>query len=338
MSWIYKGFPQDIDEQTADLIIRLQRADAESYSSSHKGKSREGEFSDEGLAFQLYKQELESIAYAIQTDRQISMDTVSQGYVAKRDCDVAHRLTEGAAISNTENPETNSKAQLQHDGSLTKLATLYVSGPKESQQVGRLDSGGNGDVEPFSCAATRVNPSSVSRLCEACWEERKSFDVIRLPCRHEYCGGCLEDIYRASMTDESRYPPRCCRQDIPITLAQPFLSSQLVQDFKKKKIEFETPNRTYCWSPKCSAFICAQNIRGEVATCLDCGSRTCTICKVAAHKGDCPNDTALQQLLRSAAKNGWQRCYSCSRVVELSYGCYHMTSVPLSIALCHYRY
>jgi hypothetical protein len=64
MAGIYRRFPQEIDEQSAALIIRLQLADAELYSRSSKGKSREGESSDESsdeeVAFQMYKQEMES--------------------------------------------------------------------------------------------------------------------------------------------------------------------------------------------------------------------------------------------------------------------------------------
>lgn len=129
------------------------------------------------------------------------------------------------------------------------------------------------------------------------------------------------------MTDESLFPPRCCRQQIPMAYVRIFLNSELVQAFEKKKIEFETPNRTYCYLPTCSAFINTQNISGERAACLECGSMTCTMCKGAAHTGDCLNDASLQQVLDTARENGWQRCYSCWRLVELDHGCNHMTLV-----------
>ena len=60
-----------------------------------------------------------------------------------------------------------------------------------------------------------------------------------------------------------------------------------------KKVEFDTPNRTYCSNPLCSAFKRPESIINEQATCLDYSTITCTLCKATAHGGDCPADTAL---------------------------------------------
>ena len=149
--------------------------------------------------------------------------------------------------------------------------------------------------------------------------------VARLPCRHEYCRECLDGLFEASMTDESLFPPRCCRQPIPVASVRLFLKLELVQEFARKTIEFGTPNRTYCHSPTCSTFIHPRNIDGESAYCDQCGRHTCVTCKAAGHTGDCPHDTALQQVLETAQDMGWQRCYSCRSVVELEHGCNHMT-------------
>jgi len=65
----------------------------------------------------------------------------------------------------------------------------------------------------------------------------------------------------------------------------------------------------------------------EQATCPDCSTVTCTLCKAASHRGDCPADTVLQQVLQTADENRWQRCYSCRRLVELDIGCNHITFV-----------
>jgi IBR domain, a half RING-finger domain len=259
-----------------------------------------------------------------------------------RERNSACRLTEGESPSNVQHAESNLKGQLLPDEHLTELAALHVSGLEESQQVlsgAELDGGRDGDAELSNRADRRVvNPSLLNRRCNACWEERNLPDVTCLPCRHKYCRDCLDLLFRAAMTNESLFPPRCCHQPISITLVRSFLTSQLVQDFNKKKIEFETPDRTYCWSSTCAAFIEAENICGEVASCLECGSMTCTNCKEKAHAGDCPNDTALQQVLRTATEKEWQRCYSCWTLVELDDGCYHVTLVPLSPTCCHSRY
>lgn len=131
--------------------------------------------------------------------------------------------------------------------------------------------------------------------------------------------------FKVSMTDETLFPPKCCRQPIAINISRIFLKSDLVQQYEKKKLEFGTPNRMYCCNSDCAIFIPQAHIVDETATCPDCDSRTCTSCKARAHTGDCLSDPATQQLLTVAQKNGWQRCFSCWRMVELKIGCNHMT-------------
>ena len=110
--------------------------------------------------------------------------------------------------------------------------------------------------------------------------------MARVSCCHEYCRASLEDLFKTAMTDESLFPPRCCRQQIPMVAVRIFLNSELVQAFEKKKNKFKTPNRTYCYLPTFSAFINIQNISSEGAASHEGGSITCTTCKAAAHAGD----------------------------------------------------
>lgn len=87
----------------------------------------------------------------------------------------------------------------------------------------------------------------------------------------------------------------------------------------------DTPNRTYCSNKSCSIFIRPSNMKGDKATCPECDSRTCTICKSSAHEGDCPQDPAVVALMATAAKEGFKQCPSCRVMVELTFGCNHMT-------------
>jgi len=189
--------------------------------------------------------------------------------------------------------------------------------------------------ESSSWASTRAYWTDQSRQCTACMEQFPSFDIARAPCRHEYCCQCLKDLFDASMIDDSLFPPRCCRQSITPGAVRGFLPAELIKRYEQKKIEFDTPNRTYCSNPRCSSFILPghANIGNENLTCTQCGTKTCTICKEAAHSGDCPVDTALQQMLMAAEENEWQRCFNCHSVVELDHGCNHITLVsPLYLA------
>lgn len=172
-----------------------------------------------------------------------------------------------------------------------------------------------------------LGPKKV-RQCLICTERFPFHDLARLPCAHEYCRGCLQQLFTSSLTDETLFPARCCKQNIPIneTLIKIFLGGELVGKYLARKIEMETPNRTYCHEPACSTFVPPQGIKNDVATCPKCESKTCAICKAAAHVGvDCPKDEAAQQVLALAKKKGWKQCHACNKLVELTYGCNHMS-------------
>lgn len=328
-----------VDDVTADLIIQLQLEDIERINSACKGKAREGDQSDAEHALCLYKRELEvigltvsdrrmtrSIARAVQTDGIVLAECQSQETRAVRDRHIATEMS-GERVSSDTVP-TFAEEDI-NDELLTKMAALYVSGLGEGQEpsqfISQYDVGDVKGESSVSLARGRATQSSNSRLCEACQEEKWFFDVARVACNHQYCRGCLQELFNSSMTDESLFPPRCCRQPITIASARMFLSHEVVLNFERKKIEYSTEDRTYCSRPTCSAFIPFEKRQGDNASCRDCGMVTCTICKSMAHDGDCPEDNALQRVLETAAENGWQRCYSCRRIVELDTGCNHMT-------------
>lgn len=165
--------------------------------------------------------------------------------------------------------------------------------------------------------------------CVSCGlQERGS--VFKCPCGHDYCGQCMVNLLELAVVDESLFPPRCCKTEIPLDIMEPFLTSRQIRTFNEKKVEFGTPNRTYCHDVTCSAFIppdlLSDILPEQVVTCGKCGKQTCTMCKGAGHElEDCPDDTATQEVIHLAQEKGWQRCFSCGRMVELYQGCNHIS-------------
>ncbi|THZ74730.1 hypothetical protein D6C84_09307 [Aureobasidium pullulans] len=166
--------------------------------------------------------------------------------------------------------------------------------------------------------------------CTGCDSRFTRHQSFKAPCdRHFFCFECLANFFEYTIGDESLYPPKCCDTEISLDNVKKLLDDKLVARYEKKKIEYDTEptKRTYCHGPKCNTFIPESSIEKDVATCSDCGKRTCTICKEKAHRGDCPKDEDTQSLLDMAEKEGWQRCYNtkCHRVVALTIGCNHIT-------------
>lgn len=179
--------------------------------------------------------------------------------------------------------------------------------------------------ESSASAGSRQKHSDVTkRNCVSCDERLPENATFRAPCGHRYCRECLHTMFEKSTTTEAMFPPRCCRQTIPIQSVQSYLSPDLMRTLAKKNTEFQTDKRTYCSWRLCSSFIDAAYIVGDRATCPSCGTRTCTICKSRAHEGDCPKDEGTQKVLETARAKRWRRCYRCRTMVELEHGCNHI--------------
>ncbi|KAL7960297.1 hypothetical protein V8C34DRAFT_321520 [Trichoderma compactum] len=308
----------EIDQETLNLIIELQLQDA---------KHRQVEQSDAELALQLYCSELEppattysdhamsrSIAHAALSDGDFIRNHLEEEQQAVRDREYAINGQPSAIVPDITTPDT-----VIEDGMLKKLAALYNSVYDDRYSV---------VGEPSSRQTTRAGKSSSATMngrCVACMADVPFFETLQCPCSHEYCRVCIAKLFKAAMSDESLFPPRCCGQSIPLGVNQIFLPAELVREYRAKELEYSTPNRTYCYWPSCSTFIPQQSIQGDTAVCIKCRKKTSTICKGKSHKDHCPEDTATLDLLRIASENGWQRCYSCRTLVDLSTGCNHIT-------------
>ena len=216
------------------------------------------------------------------------------------------------------------KAALQHHHALRH------SSPPHSPATTR-----HREASPQPVAAPQSPPTPpappvtvVTFACEACGDKYDADHCYQAPCQHWYCDEDLAQLFRASMTDQALYPPRCCRQQMPFEDVQLFLDPKLRQEFGARKEELDEKQPTYCHVPACSTYLGQATKDGSEATCPACGTKTCVLCKQAGHAGDCPTDEAAKQTEDLAKAQGWQRCIDCRRLVELNLGCNHMTCVP----------
>lgn len=323
---------ENLDDATAALVLQLQAQDLEELFSANKGKGRDGQYSDADIAVTTYQQELQdghriladrwmsrSLTRAVIADAALLRAAIADEETAASDRDLAHRFAgldaPCAAVEQT--------ADALDDGFVSRLTALYVS--SATDDVTGLRDHGPSSAGSLAWTVSKQLPYAIPYLqCTICDSNTPLSNVFQTPCGHHYCQECLHTLFEMSTSDENLFPPRCCRQKIPLPTARLYLSPKLVQTFEKKSIEFKTSDRTYCSQPTCSTFIASAHIAGEQATCTACTTKTCTICKNESHDGDCPEDTATQQVLDTAREQGWQRCYNCRRVVELDVGCNHM--------------
>ncbi|KAL7898113.1 hypothetical protein HDV63DRAFT_33721 [Trichoderma sp. SZMC 28014] len=323
----------EMDQESLDLIIQLQLEDAQSMT---KGKYQEGKAPDFDLALELFNAELasfhafihdremsRSLARAVVTDADVIRELVNEEEQATRDRMLAlhgfdeNDIARDNVFPQKQLPDTASLKENISDEMVNKLIFLFH------------DDGGPSPVAESSRMGERANRSMIKvgnrRRCIVCNEDFPFVDTLRCPCSHDYCRGCLSNYISKALNDESIFPPRCCGKTIPLDgVNQIFIPPDILGKYRAKELEYGSTNRLYCHLPSCSTFIPTQFIKDEVATCVKCRNRTCTICKGASHVGDCPKDTETANILRIAGDNGWKRCFKCRRLVELSHGCNHI--------------
>ncbi|KAL8870688.1 MAG: hypothetical protein Q9174_003327 [Haloplaca sp. 1 TL-2023] len=212
----------------------------------------------------------------------------------------------------------------EDDKDVTSVANSHLNQP-ESDIASVANSHLN---QPESSTSAAIRGGRVDEIrrgpCASC-EDFK--EVVEVPCKHIYCRDCLRQLFTAATIDETLFPPRCCRQEIPLSLIADCLVPNLMRTFHEKAIEFTTVDRTYCHVPQCAAFIAPTQVEQGVGQCSKpgCGLTTCTKCKKKAHLGTCSAENEFEDTLQLGQEAGWQRCEKCRMMIELDMGCYHIT-------------
>ena len=168
-------------------------------------------------------------------------------------------------------------------------------------------------------------PDPVMKVCVACGYEDEERYLMTAPCGHTYCGKCVNKLFDRAAEYESNFPPKCCGQVITLEGTNFVLSPKTHNKFLERSEEFSTLNRTYCYDPRCATFIPPKASVGDIAKCPACERWTCIVCKGEAHKGNCPEDTAVRSFEIAVTEARFQRCLQCKRVIELTQGCNHIT-------------
>jgi hypothetical protein len=301
------------------------------YESKSKGKYAVGSLPDTKIASDNFQAEIllhldflkdlkmaHSIANAVNTDAKAIAELHDPEKQARDDREFANRLR---GVDPDEHYTIGSSSNTTHS-----ILDLGV----DKEETINLDVEDDPCAEP-SCTyadqqAKVLGEFSQMHECNVCYETFRAPFTVVLPCMDRYCIGCLKKLFLDATIDESLFPPRCCRQAIPLHYIQRQCSSDELRKIRDVEIEFSTSDRTYCSNVGCAIFIEPTSITGGRANCPMCFTETCTACKATFHANtDCPADPALQATLAVANEQGWQRCYSCRTMVELDHGCNHMT-------------
>jgi hypothetical protein len=324
-----------MDDETVALIISLQLSDIEEEIQNQKGKGTIPSSSE--LALECYGNELRK-AQMILSDRRMALSigravlddgaqlSLSQAeeQQAIHDRNLARRA-EGHDDLPARNDHLSTALDMAKDV-FAQFSHLSIGNSSETRDIyGKLVGVSQSEHDGSSSRTRSVNNTHVQHDCAACLETKSSIDTVQAPCEHYYCRDCIYRLFDDAITDESLFPAKCCRQPIPVSLVADILGPSLIDRTEQKVIENNTPDRTYCADPECATFIPPFPCAGSTLFCPRCGEATCSSCKRKAHEGGCGEDGDTNAVLQMAQEVGWKRCYRCHTLVELNFGCNHIT-------------
>ena len=189
-----------------------------------------------------------------------------------------------------------------------------------SAQVESTGASINDETLPQTGSTPQQRPS-----CISCSDEIEATSFIA-PCKHSYCNQCLDSYVKIALEPAGSFPPACCNLPITLQSAEAHLHHDLVKRWQKKHSEIVASCSLVCAKSGCRVIIPPEKIVDGLGHCSACNNHTCRKCRMQAHKDKpCVEDAELRDVMNLAKKEGWQICYRCNNMIELNFGCNHMT-------------
>lgn len=187
--------------------------------------------------------------------------------------------------------------------------------------------------------------------CSICCEDKPSPMMVKMKCSHKFCSQCMR-IYIDEKVKSLQVPIRCphskCKHYVSKAECKTFLPLASYESLEEVLAKVNDNSEIiYCPFPNCSVLLDPQEClsarassssQSERSTCIECPvcqRFICFECGVPWHSSlNCEEYQNLPLDERNAAditlhclaqNNRWRRCQQCSRMIELTQGCYHMT-------------
>lgn len=191
----------------------------------------------------------------------------------------------------------------------------------------------NAQIEPMDANTSRENtPPNGStpmqrRTCISfSCDDEKDATWFTAPCEHSYCNDCLASYVKSALEPDGTFPHLCCNLPITLESVRAHLHHDLVKRYEEKHAEIIAACSLVCAQPGCCVVIPPEKIVEDLGHCLACNYYTCTRCRQREHKDKaCATNAEQEELLKLAKEKGWQACYRCRNMIELNFGCNHMT-------------
>jgi hypothetical protein len=229
---------------------------------------------------------------------------------------------EAPIVSNSDD-----KLRVLEEETFHKLASLLADDQDENYTESECEAGPS---VPYVQRQEKALQDAQKKACVSCMDNFDEESMMKLDCGDQYCHRCLKRVIMSAINSRNLnlLPPRCHRIPIPATIITEILTDEDLRRFERAKAEKYSKIKIYCTAVDCGEFIDSSLIKGITATCPRCNEKTCVRCKAPSHEGECAPDEDVRPTFVLGGDKNWQRCYSCSRLVEkMGFGCNHMTLV-----------
>ncbi|KFK33936.1 hypothetical protein AALP_AA5G080500 [Arabis alpina] len=187
--------------------------------------------------------------------------------------------------------------------------------------------------------------------CVICYEGitvEKMFSVDG--CFHRFCFSCMKQHVEVKLLEgqTASCPSDGCKSEVKLKCCAKFLDPKLVDVMvqRKKEDSISVTDKVYCPYPKCSELMVKHEVleytkqffvdaeQSGARKCMKCEKFFCTQCKVPWHYDISCKDFSRSKgyqnagdgMLKSLAQSKrWRQCIKCNNMVELLWGCYHIT-------------
>ncbi|KAK0239865.1 hypothetical protein EDD85DRAFT_823594 [Armillaria nabsnona] len=196
--------------------------------------------------------------------------------------------------------------------------------------------------------SVNVNVAPGTHTCPICYDDVST--PFQLVCEHVYCTGCIRH-FLTSAAETGNFPLVCmgneskCGRPISIPVIQKFFPptafGHLLETVFTTHVDKRPQEFRYCKTPDCMQ-IYRRSEAVSVLRCPSCFSEICSSCgedpheRMSCEDARIHNNPAEQERMSEAwllQQRGIKKCPTCSRLLEKTEGCNHMTC-PCGAHIC----
>lgn len=188
----------------------------------------------------------------------------------------------------------------------------------------------NSDPQEPAHKKLKVDSPKPIVSCQICGDSL--LEAFSRPCFHcqaNWCLDCLQNQFRASLSDQEQFPATCCGKILHYDVARGVVAENDLSTYRTRFEQYNTTKPVYCANMRCSAFLPTRMAKPDAQArvqCPTCSNTTCTVCKILIDDTDlethnCVDADATIALVKQF---DYKQCPKCDAGIAKMFGCNHV--------------